>query len=199
MKTTKGIVGIVEIRINRFITTLCTLMFLLATCLLTSALAGCSKSDNDPDPNPVPKETGEVTGTVKDENGNPYQSTLITITKGAEKTSRATNPDGTYLIITKDVGNYNIDIELPLSTKLLGNPATTVNVQANQITTADFVVQPQAVEAHLNFGSVQLLEEIVDVNGNTPTDPNEALFAKASRKILCFLTGILLSASSKPN
>jgi hypothetical protein len=151
---------------------------LFIVILFSIVFCGCSNSDNDPDPNPVPTETGEVTGTVKDENGNPYPSTLITITKGSEKTSRATNPDGTYVIITKDVGNYDIDIELPLSTKLLGNPATTVNVQANQSATADFIVQPQLLEAHLNFGSVQILEEIVDVNGNTPTSPNELLFAK---------------------
>jgi hypothetical protein len=151
---------------------------LIRVILFSIVLWGCSKSDNDPDPNPVPTETGEVTGIVKDENGNPYPNTVITIAKGAEKTSKATNPDGTYVIVTKDVGNYNIDIELPLSAKLVGNPTTTVNVQANQIATADFIVQPQLVEAHLNFGSVQILEEIVDVNGNTPTNPNEPLFAK---------------------
>lgn len=166
--------GIVEIRIDRFIKTVCTLMFLLATCLFTSALAGCSKSDNNMDPT----QTGEVTGTVKDENGNPYPNTLITVTKGTEMTSKATDSNGAYMITTKDDGNYNIDIELPLSTTLQGNPGTTVNVQANQTVTADFIVQPELVEAHLNFGSVQILEEIVDVDGNTPTDPNELLFAK---------------------
>jgi hypothetical protein len=149
---------------------------LIRIILFSIVLWGCSKSDNDPDP--LPTEPGEVTGTVKDETGNPYPNTVITLTKGAEKTSTTTNPDGTYLIIAEDVGKYNIDIELPLSTKLVGNPTTTMNVQANQIATADFILQPQRVEAHLNFDSVQLIEEIVDVNGNTPADPNELLFAK---------------------
>jgi hypothetical protein len=149
---------------------------LIVIILFSIVFWGCSKSDNDP--NPEPTETGEVSGTVKDENGNPYPNTVITITKGTEMTSKATDSDGAYMITTKDVGNYNIDIELPLSTKLQGNPGTTVNVQANQTATADFIVQPELVEAHLNFGSVQILEEIVDVDGNTPTDPNELLFAK---------------------
>jgi len=151
---------------------------LIIIILFSIGFWGCSQSDNDQDPNPVPTETGEVAGTVKDENGNPYPSTLITVTKGAEKTSKATNPEGAYVIATKDVGSYNIDIEPPLSTKLSGNPTPTVNVQANTTATADFVVQPQLVEAHLNFGSVQLIEEIVDADGNTPTNPSELLFAK---------------------
>ena len=162
---------------HQLINILWSLLFLIATLLIAMGLASCSKDEPTQDPNPL-QGSGEVTGTVKDENGNPYPSTLITVSKGAEKTSKATNSDGVYKITTKDIGSYTIEIELPLSTELVGNPSTTVNVEANQTVTADFTVQPQPVEAHLNFGNVQLLEEIVNKDGNTPTDPNEALFAK---------------------
>jgi hypothetical protein len=32
--------------------------------------------------------------------------------------------------------------------------------------------------AAVNFGNVQIIEEIKDVNGNTPVDPNEPLYAE---------------------
>lgn len=144
--------------------------------LFSLFLFACSNSDNGSDQEP--KLTGEVMGSVKDGDGNPYPNTLITIKKGTETTSRGTNELGEYSMTSKDIGSHSIDIQLPLSTELIGNTTSTVNVQANQASTVNFVVQPQSLMAHLNFGSVQLIEEIVDKDGNTPTNPNEPLFAK---------------------
>ena len=148
-------------------------------CLLF--MIGCSSSDEPQgiDPNPTPATTigGTVAGIVTDENGSPYPNTLITVSKGTEEISRATNADGMYSVNTKDVGSYNISMTAPLSTKLLGNMPVTVNIQADETSTADFVIEPQPVVAHLNFGNVQLLEEIKDKDGNTPTNPNEPLYA----------------------
>ena len=133
---------------------------------------GCSNED------PQLAQSGEINGTVKGENGNPYPSTLISSSKGTEKNTRATNEEGVFKLTTKDIGSYNVEMALPLSTEaVLANPAT-INVLADQAATVDFVIKPLPAKAHLNFGEVQLLEEIVDKNGNTPTNPNEPLYAK---------------------
>lgn len=151
-------------------------MVFIAAMFFSIVLLACSKSDLDPGPSQT--QTGVVTGSVKDESGNPYPSTLITLAKGSEKTTKATNETGVYKINTKDIGDYTMEVKLPLSTKLVSNPISTVNLVADKAVTVDFVIQPQPALAHLNFGTVQLLEEIVDKDGNTPMDPNELLFAK---------------------
>ena len=156
-----------------------TLMFLvMAMCclLLTMGLFACSKSDpTSPDQDPI--EGGKITGSVEDEQGNPYPGTKITLSKGSETVTRTTNAEGVYIINTKEIGSYELTVVLPLSTELVGNVPSSVNVKAEQTNTLDFVIQTQSVKAHLNFGDVQLLEEIVDKDGNTPTDPNEPLYA----------------------
>ncbi len=137
----------------------------------------CTKSNSEQVTQPVSGETGEVRGTVVDEKGNPYPSTLITAVKGSEETSKATNTEGIYAIKTKDVGTYGIEIELPLTTELISNTPATVQVASDKVVTIDFAVEPQPIKAHLNFGNVQIVEEIVDQDGNTPTDPDEPLYA----------------------
>jgi hypothetical protein len=151
-------------------------MFILAlTFLVFASLAACNKEEST---SPQPTQKATINGTVKDQLGNPYPSTLITVTKGSDKIEKATNPDGFFSITTNDIGTYSIAVELPLSTKAIGNFPSTVQVQANETKTIDFVIQPEAVESHVNFGSVQLIEEIKDVNGNTPVDPNEPLYSE---------------------
>lgn len=150
---------------------------LIAIALSTTIVIASCSSD-DPAPNPKPTQSAIVRGAVNDEIGNPYPNTLVSISKGSELVEMFTNAQGKYEGKTMDIGSYEIAIELPLSTNLKGNPATSVDAPADQTATVDFVAQPQLLEAHLNFGTVQLLEEIVDKDGKTPTDPNELLFAK---------------------
>ena len=145
----------------------------LLLVLFSLSLISCSK--NDPDPQ---NGTGEIKGSVKDESGNPYPATLVSISKESEQLSLATESDGEFQANTKSIGTYTLEIKLPLSTQAISlNPAT-VNVDETNASTVDFVISPQPVKAHLNFGSVQLLEEIVDKDGNTPSAPNDLLFAK---------------------
>ena len=154
---------------------LCTITF-----LISMVIASCSNDDPTPDPgndsNQIQSAT--VKGAVKDENGNPYPNTLVTLSKGSENLVLDTNAEGNYEGKTKDVGNYEVAILPPLGTDLVSANPAKVNVKADQTSTVDFLIQPQAMEAHLNFGTAQLLEEIVDKDGNTPMDPNELLFAK---------------------
>ena len=89
----------------------------------------------------------------------------------------ASDPDGSYRFEGVNAGTYDIALTLPLATKFSVSPPATVTVPGNQTTKIDFVVQPQEVKANLNFGNVQLLEEIKDKNGNTPTQPDELLYA----------------------
>lgn len=142
---------------------------------ISIGLIACNKDESTPQ---VPNQKGSISGTVKDQTGNPYPSTLITVTKGADIIEKATNSDGQFTIATNDIGTYSIAVELPLSTTGVGNFPSTVQVNANQTSTLDFVIQTGSVVAHVNIGNVQVIEEIKDVNGNTPTDPNEPLYAE---------------------
>lgn len=163
--------------IEKGITTTLYAIALLAAILCLNTMFGCSSDDPGMDPDSGQNQTGTVNGSVKDENGNPYPSVLVMVSNGSDERIRATGADGTYSINTKSIGTYEIKIELPLATEEVSGSPTSVNVQANKTSTVDFVIQPQPVEALLNFGSVQLLEEIVDENGNTPTASNEPLYA----------------------
>ncbi len=145
--------------------------------LLSLSLSLISCSDNDPPENQL-SESGEIIGSVKDENGNPYPSTLVTLTKNTEKNTRATTTEGLFNLTTKDIGSYIVEMEPPLSTIVTSANPVQINVKSDIQTSVDFIIQPQPAKAHLNFGDVQLLEEIVGENGNTPSSPGELLFAK---------------------
>lgn len=150
------------------------------TLLISIVIASCS--NDDPTPNAGndsnQNQSATVKGAVKDDNDNPYPNTMVTLSKGSEKLELFTNAEGNYEGKTKDVGSYEVSIVPPLGTDLVSANPASVNVKADQTSTVDFFIQPQSLEAHLNFGAVQLLEEIVDKDGNTPLDPNELLFAK---------------------
>lgn len=149
----------------------------LMVAILFMTIAVCCSND-DPDPQRQPAQTEEIMGTVKDENGNPYPSTLVSLEKGTEKNTVASNQEGVFTFVKKDIGSYDLEIAQPLSTEAVSANPVKINVLADQAATVDFVIRPMPVEAHLNFGNVQLLEEIVDKDGNTPTNPGEPLFAK---------------------
>lgn len=153
------------------------LVILHRALLLSLSLSLLSCSDNNPPEDPQ-SGPGEIIGSVQDENGNPYPSTLVTLTKDTEKNTRATNADGLFTLTTKDSGTYMVEMEPPLSTVATSANPASVNVKSDIQTSVHFIIQPQPAKAHLNFGDVQLLEEIVDKDGNTPTSPSELLFAK---------------------
>lgn len=124
----------------------------------------------------VPQVPGKVSGTVKDELGFPYP-TKVNIFKGNRiEDQMVTDSLGNFELNAKDVGTYQFTISPPLYTKVVTQVPATVNIQANQATTLDFVLQVQPVEAHLNLGKVDVLHEIRDKDGNVPTDPDEPLY-----------------------
>ncbi|WP_373516581.1 carboxypeptidase-like regulatory domain-containing protein [Pricia sp.] len=177
MEATKNLENISKTKMDKHVNILLYLMWGIATWLIAMALISCSKDEPQQDPN-LPQGTGTVKGTVKDEQGNPYPSALVKIINGSDQLERATNAEGFYEKKTDGIGTYEVTLVPPLSTEVVSANPASANVQANQSATVDFVIKPKIVEAHLNFGKVQLLEEIVDKDGNTPTDPNEPLFAK---------------------
>ena len=141
--------------------------------LLSLLFLGCSKNDDSG----IQNGSGTISGLVADQEGNVYPGVQITISKGSETSNQSTDSEGKFRLITKSLGVYNTTIELPLSTEALSSANVSIDVMENQDSNVDFDIQPLPVKAHLNFGSVQLLEEIVDENGNTPTAPNEPLYA----------------------
>ena len=172
MKTTRAFGTFVFTKIVKWIKSIWILQLILVIILTCTALS-CIKSDTD-----FPVDlTGKIKGTVKDELGNPYPKTKVSFTNGSDTVEMVTDMKGNFSGETKDLGQYSVSIIPPLSTELVTAIPISVNLRYHQVAKVDFVVKPTHVTAHLNFGSVQLLEEIVDKEGNTPTDPNELLFA----------------------
>lgn len=137
-------------------------------------IVGCSTNDDGMNPS---QSQGKVKGTVKDENGNSYPGSLVKLSKGLENLEAKTNSQGNFEFNTKDIGTYQLTMIPPLSTMAVTNIPSAVNVLANQTSTVDFVIEPQPIVAHMNFGNVDIFDEIKDGDGNTVTDPNEPLFA----------------------
>ncbi len=177
METTKGPENISKTEMDKHVNILLSLMLLIATLFIAMALTSCGKDEPKQEPD-LPQGTGMVNGTVKDEQGNPYPGALVKLSKGFDQLERTTNAKGFYEKETNDIGTYEATLVPPLSTEVVSANPASANVQADQAITVDFVIRPKTVKAHLNFGKVQLLEEIVDKDGNTPKDPNEPLFAK---------------------
>ena len=147
--------------------------FILAI-LFSLMLMACSTNDDSNQS----QGSGTVKGTVKDEQGNLYPKTQVKLSNGSDQSQVATNTEGNYEKKTNDIGTYEVTLVPPLSSEVISANPASANVQADQTATVDFVINPKPVKAHLNFGDVQLLEEIVDKDGNTPSAPNELLFAK---------------------
>ena len=172
MKTTRAFGTFVFTKIVKWIKSIWILQLILVIILTCTALS-CIKSDTD-----FPVDlTGKIKGIVKDELGNPYPKTKVSFTNGSDTVEMVTDMKGNFSGETKDLGQYSVSIIPPLSTELVTAIPISVNLRYHQVANVDFVVKPTHVTAHLNFGSVQLLEEIVDKEGNTPIDPNEPLFA----------------------
>lgn len=148
--------------------------FAMIICL--TLLLSCSNGDDTTGSQGA--GIGEVMGSVKDEDGNPYPNTVVKLSTGATFIETKTDSDGNFDFNDVAGGTHEVTISLPLSTEGVTNTSTAINVQDNQMVTVDFVIRPLQVKAHLNFGNVQLLEEIKDENGNTPTDPDEPLYAE---------------------
>jgi len=156
-------------------TTYIVLCKFITVTMVLMILVNCSSSD-DTNPNPS-QDKGTVTGSVKDENGNSYPNTEVELSNQSEQEMTKTNTQGNFEFNNKGVGSYSVNISPPLSTMVVSQDPLNINIQANQTSTANVVIQPQSIVAHLNLGTVQLLEEIKDKDGNTPTDPNEPLYA----------------------
>ena len=176
METTKNLEGSPNTKIDRYVNLLLFMMLGIAGVMMAMALISCNKDDPNQEPN-LPEGKGTISGTVKDEQGNSYPSALVRLVKGSDQLERATNAEGRYEKETNGIGNYEVTLVPPLSTEVVSVNPTSAVVKAEQTVTVDFTIQPMPVEAHLNFGKVQLLEEIVDKDGNTPTDPDEPLYA----------------------
>lgn len=177
METTKSTESILKTKMDKHINILLSLMLLIATLLMAIALMSCSEDEPKQDET-LPQGTGTISGTVQDEQGNPYPSALVKLSNGTDQLERATNAEGIYEKETNGIGTYQVTLVPPLSTEVVSANPVSANMKTNQAAKVDFIIKPKPVEAHLNFGKVQLLEEIVDKDGNTPTDPNEPLFAK---------------------
>ena len=173
--TRKNSKGILVNTSHRLIPPTLFFIALVASILCLTALLGCS---SDAEPNQKATGSGNVTGSVKDENGNVYPNTGVQLSgAGSSLIDIRTDSNGNFSFDNMSVGSFDISIIPPLSTSLVSNNATKIIVQADQTVTVDFVIKPKQVKANLNFGSVQLLEEIKDKDGNTPTNPSEPLYA----------------------
>lgn len=140
-------------------------------------VASCSKGGGT-NSNPVPPPVATINGTVKDAGGNTYPNTLVKISNGSDSQEAKTQQNGSFIFKPKGTGSYEATIIPPLSATAVTILPVSVNVQANQASTADFVIQPQPVTAHLNFETADLFGEIKDANGNIPSSDNTVIYAR---------------------
>lgn len=162
--------------INKLIALTLFLIALLAAILCLIVLLSFSDGDDGSDQQST--GMGNVVGSVKDENGNVYPNTEVQLSGSvASPIEIKTDSNGNFSFVNTTAGSFDISITLPLATSLVSNNETKIEVQADQTLTVDFVIKPKQVKANLNFGNVQLLEEIKDEYGNTPTNTNEPLYA----------------------
>lgn len=148
--------------------------FVVAVLLFIVSVS-CGSEDTGPN---VPQVPGKVIGTVKDEMGGPYPGTKVSILKGNKvEDETKTNTAGDFDLDVQDTGTYQMIIVPPLSTKSVTGLPMDVSIQADKVSTVEWVIQPQYAKAHLNFGNVQIIEEIKDKDGNTPFNPDEPLYA----------------------
>ena len=131
--------------------------------MISTIMLSCS-SDSDPpegddDPTPAADE-GDVEGMVTDQDGNVYDNVRITLKEGTTTVRIvSTQNTGIYNFADVSVGSYNVEIELPLSTAIVGSDSQSVSVQKNATANADFTVNPMAIEGDLVLGAGDILGE----------------------------------------
>lgn len=150
-------------------------MYKIAGAALLLAVSVSCSSDGSGPSSPDPEAI--VRGSVKDANGNAYPNTLVLLSNESQSRNVRTNAEGNFIFDAIDIGATKITIAKPLSTSFVSDSLRTVNVQDDQGATVDFVIRPESVTAHLNFGTVDIFNEIRNNDGNIPADPNEPLYA----------------------
>ncbi|NAS10876.1 carboxypeptidase-like regulatory domain-containing protein [Poritiphilus flavus] len=160
-------------QLDRGIRTGLFLIVLLAVSLSLMIMVGCS-SDNSDEPQSA---GGQISGVIEDEDGNAYPGVSVTASKGSESISQTTDRNGNYSLTTSSAGAYQLAVELPLATNSVSSNPASVSVTSDQQSTANFVIQPQPVEATLNYGQADIFNEIRDEDGNAVTTSTVPIYA----------------------
>ena len=130
---------------------------------------GCSSDSADDDSQSGGSNANTISGKVTDEDRNAYPAIAISAFKGGQSFEEKTKSDGAYTIATKGTGSFSVSLEPPLATSILSPSPLSVNVQKGQPGKADFVIQPEILEAEVIAGSIDVLGELKNVSGNAPT------------------------------
>ncbi len=130
-------------------------------------ITGCS-SDSDPEP-----LISGITGSVQDEQNNPYMSAEITLDPGNVTT---TNIEGEYAFTDLDPGNYTVSLRTPLTSEVIGGNTLQVQLNADQPVNADFRIRNIPVEGHVVLGLTDPLGHVRTIGNEIPSDPNELIY-----------------------
>ncbi len=144
--------------------------------LLTLFLTSNSCKDDDQNPNPT--VINEVTGTVKDENNNPYANTLVKLFNGSTTLETRTNAAGNFSYDLQRTGDFQITIIPPLATKVTSQDTVSVNVQKDVEANINFTIQSPSLSPNVILGPVDIFGEVRDQNSMIPTSPDEPLYAR---------------------
>ncbi len=142
---------------------------LLTFGIVLMILMACSSSDNDPI-EPVVNLFGNVTGTILDESGNPYQSVEVSLKKAGQTVETAfTNPAGTYQMNDVEVGNYDLSISVPLGSEVTNPNPRSVSIQDAATTAANFAISIKPNAAFCVLAPKDPLKEVRNADGGDPT------------------------------
>ena len=141
-------------------------------CVVIFLFSSCKKDDN------TSPDQEEISGSVKDENGNPYPNTKVKLFNTTQELEETTDLSGTFVFNINSNGDYKITIIPPLSSLILTEDTIDIEVQAGIEKTVEFIIETQPLEALINVDEIDIFGEIRNEGGMIPVEPSEQIYAR---------------------
>ena len=141
---------------------------------------GCSNNDTM-QPVQVQQQFGNLDGTILDNQSNTYENVSLKLEQsGNEIQNTTSDTNGKYQFNNIPVGSYQINMELPLGSEASGNNSASVSITNGTTTSQDFTFIPIAVDALIVSGTVDVLDEMMNLQRAEPSGVGELLYTPSS-------------------
>lgn len=141
---------------------------------------GCSSNDTM-QPAPVQQQFGNLNGLILDNQGKTYGNVELKLEQSGNEIQNSTSDvNGQYQINNIPIGNYQINMQLPLGSVASGSNSADVVITDGTTSSQDFTFIPTAVDALIVSGSVDVLNEMMNLSRTEPTGAAEELYTPSS-------------------